>query len=350
MNIDFSDILSPITDYEPREDLYTAAIIFLATLLLGELVRRIISFRFKKVAEKSKSSLDYVVVKILDGLGSVFFIALAIYLSTRVLDISEDLDKYIRTGTIIVLTFYAIKSVQRFISFLIKKNFERQEKYDESMAQITSTITSAVLWMLGISIVLQNFGYNVTALLGGLGVMGLAFGFAIKDLLADFLSYFSIYFDKPFRVGDFVMVGEDKGTVKKIGVKSTRIKTLKGDMLIIPNQEITSSRINNFRNVKKRGVGFELHITYETSNAKLEKIPKLLETIIEKTENAEFKRVHFRDFGDSALIYNGLYSIKADDYKGYMDVREKVNLAIKKELEKAKIDFAYPTQSVYVKK
>jgi small-conductance mechanosensitive channel len=207
------------------------------------------------------------------------------------------------------------------------------------------------VWLLAFVIILQNLGFNVTALVGGLGIMGIAIGFALQSVLEDVFSFISIYFDKPFKKGDFIVLQEGKmGTVEHIGIKSTRVRTLKGQELVVPNTELTAADINNFSDMETRRIQFNIGVAYETERKKLEKINDYIKEIIEGIENVEFRRSHLKEFGDSALIFEVVFVVNDNDYNVYMDIRQKINFAILKKLEKESIEIAYPTQKIFLNK
>jgi small-conductance mechanosensitive channel len=174
--------------------------------------------------------------------------------------------------------------------------------------------------------------------------------FALQNTLSDFFGAFSIFFDRPFEIGDFFSVGEYSGTVTNIGIKSTRLKLVQGEELVLPNKELTGSSVRNFRKLQKRRISFTIGVTYETPSEKLKIIPLILRGIIENTENAEIERVHFTEFGDFALKFLVSYYVKVPDYAVYLDIKQSINFAIKDAFEREGIGMAFPTSVVYIKK
>jgi len=183
-----------------------------------------------------------------------------------------------------------------------------------------------------------------------LGIGGLAIAFALQNILEDMFSSFSIYFDRPFQIDDFIVIGDDMGIVKKIGIKSTRIQTLQGEELIISNKELTGKRIRNFKKMEKRRIVFKFGVVYETSTEKLKKIPGIIKDIMDRAELAEIDRVHFKEFGDFSLNFEVIYYIKSREYIDYMNTQQEMNFAIKERFEQEGIEMAYPTQTLYVNK
>jgi small-conductance mechanosensitive channel len=190
----------------------------------------------------------------------------------------------------------------------------------------------------------------VTSLVAGLGVGGIAIAFALQGVLGDLFASFSIFLDQPFKVGDYVQTGTESGTVKKVGMKTSRIATLNGEELIVSNTDIASARVRNFSRMDKRRTKFSLGVTYDTGSKKLKKIPSIIEKIIKSEKEATFGRVKFTQFGDSALIFEVMYHVNSSDMDLFLNVQERVNLGIYAEFEKQKIEFAFPSQTVYVNK
>jgi len=201
-----------------------------------------------------------------------------------------------------------------------------------------------------ILLIVQNLGYDITALIAGLGIGGIAIAFALQGILSDVFASFSIYFDKPFKTGDFIIVGEEMGTVKNIGLKSTRIQTLEGEELVISNKELTETRIRNYRGFEKRRMTFSFGVKYETPIEKVKSIPQMVKDIIGEIDKAEIQRIHFTDFGDFSLNFGAVYYITSGDFTVHKDIQHEINIALMERFEKEGIEFAYPTQTVYIQK
>ena len=182
------------------------------------------------------------------------------------------------------------------------------------------------------------------------GVLGIVLAFGLQEILSDIFASISIFFDKPFEIGDFIIVGDNIGVVKKVGIKSTRIQSLWGQEVVIPNKELTSARINNYKKMEKRRIQFSFGVVYDTSAEKLEKVLEITKEIVDKIELADLNRVHFKEYGDFSLNFEVIYYVNTPDYNKYMDIQQEINLSIKKRFEKEGIIFAYPTQTVIINK
>jgi len=215
------------------------------------------------------------------------------------------------------------------------------------MIHVLGTIVKFIVWVLILLTVLSNFGVKVTSVIAGLGIGGIAIALALQKTLGDLLSSFTIYFDKPFQEGDFIIIGNDMGTIKKIGIKSTRIEALGGQELVVSNTELTNVRINNYKKMQKRRIVFEIGVQYDTGYKKLLKAKKMIKEIVDKTEGAELDRVHFKKYGDSALVFEIVYSVDTSDYNKYMDIQEEINLKMYERFEKEGIGFAFPTRTIH---
>jgi small-conductance mechanosensitive channel len=242
------------------------------------------------------------------------------------------------------------KSVDFISQKLNEKNIDGKKSEDLFAIVFLGIFIKIILSVIALLFIISNLGYKIDSLLAGLGIGGIAVAFALQNILRDLFASFSIYFDKPFKVGDFVVVSTDSGFIENIGLKSTRIRTLQGEELIIPNNVITDEKIHNYKQMKKRRVLFVLGVTYDTKATKLKKINLIIKEIFESIANTNLDRVNFKEFGAYSLNYEVVYYINSSNYTEYMNIQEKVNLKIFEEFEKEGIEFAYPTQTVIIEK
>jgi small-conductance mechanosensitive channel len=256
---------------------------------------------------------------------------------------------------IFIATFYVVQVIKEILNYGIERWKSKQQKlegdsFDSSFFNLLQLSLSLLVWGIVIIFGLQNFGINVAALIGGLGITGIAVAFALQNVLEDIFASFSIYLDKPFKTGDFIIIGSDMGNVQKVGIATTRIKTLQGQELILNNTELVKSRVNNYAKMRRRRIETKIGLEYSTSSQKLQKIPKIIEKIIASIENCDFDRAHFKEFGDFSLIFEIIYFINDGDYRVYMDIRQQINFEIKEVFEKEKINMAFPTQKIEIAK
>lgn len=327
-----------------------ALIIFFVTYSLLKIFKYVIVQRIKELAKKTKTEIDDLIVKIIGDIAWPFYVVLSLFAGLKYLVVPGIIDKILWYVLFLTITFYVVIGLQDLIDFLLRSQIKKKQKNgetDTSALELLGKFLKAMLWVIAVILVLDNLGYDISALIAGLGIGGVAIAFALQNVLTDIFASFSIYFDKPFRKGDFIIIGTDSGTVERIGVKSTRIKTLQGEELVVSNKELTEARVRNFKKMTSRRVVFTFGVTYETSTAKLKKIPEIVKKILADEKMAELERVHFKSFGDFSLNYEVVYYVKSNEYKDYMDTQQKINLALKQAFEKEKIDFAYPTQLIY---
>jgi small-conductance mechanosensitive channel len=322
-----------------------ALIIFIGLLILLKIFREIILAKLKKLAEKTKTNFDDVLINIFKTIKPPFYLLASLYISIKTLIIPDIAIKVINILFVIAIVYEIIHALEKMIDY----SFQAQGKENTSIARTIKLIIKICIWSFGIVLALGNLGVNISSLIAGLGIGGIAIALALQNILKDVFSSFSILIDKPFEVDDFIVVGKDMGTVEKIGIKTTRIRIPDGQQLIIANSELTDARVQNFKRLEKRRALFNLDITYETEQEKLAKIPKIIENIIKNIEGTEFDRCHFKSFGDFSLKFEVSYYVNTPDYKEYLDAVEKINLAIIDKFKKEIIEFAYPTHIEYQK-
>jgi len=260
---------------------------------------------------------------------------------------SEDFATAFTVGEILVVTFTITRIINVLVSWYAEQSAKRGKQVSNHILFILKKVVQVVIYVFALVIILGVFGQNLSGIIVGFGVGGIAIALAIQNILSDALTAFSIYFDQPFEIGDFIVVGDYAGTVTKIGIISTRIQLLQGEELIISNKNLISTSVRNFKKLQRRRIVFTVKVTSETSVEKLKKIPHIIAKIIKKTELTELDRVHFRDFGDFSLDFEVVYYIMTGDYNKYMDVQQQINYGILEEFEREKIEMAYPTQKIF---
>ncbi len=335
------------------QDYLNFLILFALLLLSMKIFKFFILARLKSLAKKTQTDFDDFLFDAVDHFGWNFFIVLSLYISSFIIKLPKLLADFLFVLFILTLTYYSAKILGKLVKYATKKisKIKTGEEIGEDEKDILDLIIKILevfVWIFAILLLLSNFGINITALVAGLGIGGLAIAIALQSVLGDVFASFSIYFDKPFKKGDFITIGNDMGTVSKVGIKTTRIQTLQGEELVVSNKELTETRVHNFKKMEKRRIVFGFGVTYSTSTEKLKKIPEIVKSIISKTEKASIDRVHFKSFGDSSLLFEIVYYLDSNDYNQYMDAQQKINLAIKNEFEKEKIEMAFPTQTIHI--
>jgi small-conductance mechanosensitive channel len=207
-------------------------------------------------------------------------------------------------------------------------------------------ISRTVLWSIVFLLALENFGFDVTALVAGLGVTGIAVALALQNILGDLFASLSIVLDKPFVVGDYIVVDTHQGTVDRIGLKTTRVRSLSGEQIVFSNADLVKSRLRNFKRMQERRVAFTFGVTYQTPEALLTRIPDIVRDIINARPSARFDRAHFQSFGEYALVFEVVYFVTTPDYALYMDIQQAINLGLLGRFRQEGITFSYPTRTL----
>ncbi len=328
-----------------------AVIIFIVTFIALKIFKGFIVNYLKKISEKTKTTADDVAVKIFQRIGTPFYIVVSLYLAIQPLELPEYIAQAVYYALIFLGTYEVVKAVQTLIDYIIGRTLQKEEvKERESVGVIKmfGQIAKISVWIGATILVLSNFGFDVTSLIAGLGISGIAIALALQNILGDLFSSLAIFIDKPFKVGDFIIAGSEMGTVQKIGIKSTRIIALRGEEIIISNQDLTNARVLNFKKMEKRRIDFGIGVEYGTDAEKLKKIPQIIKDIIKDIELTDFDRAHFHEFGDFSLNFEIVYYVLTNDYNKYMDIQQEINLKIVDVFKKEKIEIAFPTQTVYV--
>lgn len=331
---------------------YLLALAILIGVLLALIVvkRSVIGF-LKRLAAKTQNKYDDLVIGVFESIKYPVFLITGLYVALNFLAVPQivlDGSYYL---LLIALLYYAIKILQVFVDFFAKIYKQtcaggRSCEGPSRAVDYVARFAKLSLWLVGVLVLLSNMGFDITAMVAGLGIGGIAIALALQAVLQDVFCFFSIQFDKPFEEGDFLIIGDDLGTVEKIGLRSTRIKTLQGEELIVRNEDLTNTRIHNFKKMKERRIQFGFGVEYKTPSSKLEKIPGIVEKIISGIGKARFDRAHFKNFGDFDLKYEVAYYLDSGDYNEYMDAQQKINLDLKKSFEKEGIEFAFPTYKI----
>ncbi|MFH0856961.1 MAG: mechanosensitive ion channel family protein [bacterium] len=329
-----------------------AVIVFIAVLAALKIIESILLHSLRKILKKTKNDFDDFLVRVIKKINVLFYIITALYFAIKPLRMPEYVSKGMKYALVIIIAYEIIKAVQAIVDYVVKKIISKKTAGADSehIVKVSGLIFKILLWAIAIIIVLSNLGFNVSSLVAGLGIGGIAIALAAQNILQDLFSAFSIYIDRPFAAGDFIVSGDYMGVVKKVGIKSTRITALRGEEIIISNKDLTGAPLQNFKKMQKRRIEFMLGVTYETAPEKLRNIPKIIEDIIKNTVHTEFDRAHFKIYGDFSLNYEIVYYVLNNDYNKYMDIQQEINLAIFDAFAKEGIEFAYPTQMVYIKK
>lgn len=324
--------------------------IFAGSIILLKLFRIIIFSKIKKYTESTGSKIDdFIVTSFQKNILPLMYLVL-FYLSTGVLHTGSRFEKWSGNIFLVIFAFFLTRFLVSLVLFFTSRYwFSRKDKDERSsITVLVSTVIRILLWTVSILLLLDNLGLKVSGLVAGLGVGGVAIAFAAQSILRDIFNYFTIFFDRPFEIGDFLVIDQFAGVVEHIGVKTTRIRSLGGELLIFANTDLTGSRVRNYKSMQERRVVFSFGVTYQTPPGKLKRITEKIRQCIENMDGVKFDRAHFLKFGDSSLEFEIVYYVLSGDYTTYMNVQQEININIMIILQKMNVDFAYPTRTIYI--
>jgi small-conductance mechanosensitive channel len=331
----------------------TAAAILVGGFLLLVLVRRLLVRRLERFAEHTHTPLDDLALDALRRTSTAFLLVVAVAAAART---SLALPEHARTGVALLARIAFLLQAASWgngaITFWLQRLTAQRAATDR--ASITTlaalgVLARFVLWVLLFLLALDAFGVNITALVTGLGIAGVAVALAVQNVLGDLLASLSIALDKPFVIGDFIVVDTFQGTVEDIGLKTTRLRSLSGEQLVFANAELLKARIRNFGRMAERRVLFQLSVQYDTPPDLVERIPQLVREVVSAETPVRFDRSHFSAFTDSALVIETVYYVLSAEYNVYMDIQQRVNLTLMRRFAELGVEFAYPTRTVVLR-
>jgi len=323
---------------------------FLAVLWGFILARRAGVSRLRSLAPRDAVGLEGLSADLLEKIRTPECVLAALYLATRQLQIHRRLDRLLYAAVLLALTYRAVTMLQVAADYAVRRLLAapgRDSEADRGTARSISYLIGVLLWALAVLFALSNLGFNVNSMLAGLGIGGVAVALAAQAVLGDLFSAFAIYLDRPFVVGDLIAVGDMTGTVERIGIKTTRVRSLSGEMLIIANSRLTSAQIQNFRQLRERRVVVSVGVPYQTQAEQVRKIPALLRAAVAAAPQARCDRAHLKSFGETGFSFELVYFVTDPDYGVYMDANQAIHLAILEAFRKEKISFALPARNLF---
>ena len=321
--------------------------VILVGLVLVRVVRKVVLARLHRWADSTETKADDFIINSAEKFGIPALYYLVIYSGVSSLTLSPKAQNVLAAATTVVVTYLLIRLISTTILHLLRRHIRRQERGEEKVKQLGGLmmIINAAIWILGVIFLIDNLGHDVTALIAGLGIGGIAIALAAQNILGDLFNYFVIFFDRPFEVGDFIIVDDKLGTIEYVGLKTTRIRSLSGEQLVIGNANLTNSRIHNYKRMPRRRIVFSIDVEYGTPIEKLRELPDFFKSLIEREELTTFDRAHFAKYADSSLRYEMVYFVNVPEYNTYMDIQQRINFAIYEEFTRQEIGFAFPSQS-----
>ena len=328
----------------------TALAVVIGVTALLWLARHVLVRRFDARAAQTKNHWDDLALALLKRTRLYVFLLIAVLIAIRVLRLSVVFDRWVHVVTVVLLLFQAAVWGNTAISFWVRRlTAARQAISDTSSAttiRALGFLAQLVMWAVVLLMVMSNLGIDITALVAGLGIGGIAIALAVQNVLGDLFGALSIVLDKPFVVGDFIAIDGYLGTVEHIGIKTTRLRSLSGEQIVVSNADLLKSRIRNYKRMYERRIQFGIGVVYDTPHAVLARIPGMIRAAIEAQPKARVDRVHFKGFGESSLDFETVFYVASPDYTAYMDIQQAVNLEIVRVFEAEGIGFAFPTRTI----
>ncbi|MCF1715343.1 mechanosensitive ion channel family protein [Flavihumibacter sp. RY-1] len=335
---------------------YLAYLIAAAGILVAWIIVRLVKkYAVKKLQQLVSSTDNQYDDMVIEGVEKFVIPYIYLFVNYNIithLNLHPRLANIFRVAITVITLYYAVRLVNHILGAMLKGFMERRHETPERIRQLRGVmiVLKAIVWFLGIVLLLDNLGYDVATIIAGMGIGGIAIALAAQTILGDLFSYFVIFFDKPFEIGDFVNADGKIGTVEYIGIKTTRIRSITGEQVIMSNTKLTNTALHNFKRMERRRIAFTIGVTYQTPAEKLKQIPGIIEKAIKAQSIAAFDRSHLSAFGDFSINFETVYFIETPDYLAFMNAQQEIYQAIFEAFEKEGIDFAYPTQTLFLER
>ena len=285
---------------------------------------------------------------LVDATTRVFMVAAATWLAMRWLEIPERVDSVLVTAILVIVWFQVGLWMSAAVRHLIAaRGHELADSEGAASVNILRFVALLIVWVVAFLMLLANLGVEIMPLVAGLGISGIAVALAVQNVLGDLFASLSIALDKPFRIGDFIITGDEKGTVERIGIKSTHLRSLTGELIVMPNGELLKSRLRNYTNMAERRIAFTISIVYETPPELVREVPGIIERAIRAQPKTRFDRAHFQSLGEYALVFEAVYYVLDKEYGPYMDIQQAINDTVMAEFARRGLAFAYPTNKQF---
>jgi small-conductance mechanosensitive channel len=327
-----------------------AAGVAAAVLFVLLTIRRIAANRYQRYAATENTEFLEIPLKVASDTRFLFLLLVSVSIGLiMMVDLPSTLDRVLKTILTVAVFWQAGAWVSTAVVTWVESKRRvglKEDRASVSTLGIIGFVARVAIWAFVLLLTLDNLGVDITALVAGLGIGGIAVALAVQNILGDLLASLTIALDKPFVVGDFLILGDFMGSVENVGIKSTRLRSLSGEQIVMSNNDLLSSRVRNYGRMFERRVVFTIGVTYETPRDRLEKLPGVIRSIVEAQADTRFDRSHFAKYGDFSLNFETVYYVLSPDYNKYMDIQQAINFRIHEEFEKLDVEFAYPTQQL----
>ncbi len=329
----------------------SAATVMVAYLALWNLLRLIVH-RLEARARRTDMRFDAMAAAVLRDTHPLFVGLAALLAGSYFIDLPTRIAGKLDHVWFVIIGFQMALWLNRGVKLWMREKLAAQDQASRNpvITSMLAWVLRFALWSMLLLAILANVGINVTAFVASLGVGGVAVALAVQSILSDLFASLAIGLDKPFEIGDFIVFESIAGTVQHVGLKTTRIRSLSGEEIVTSNTALLKSTIHNYKRMSERRIVFAFGVTYDAQAAQLRQIPDIIRRAVEMAGNTRFDRAHFKEFGENALTFETVYFVTDPDFNLYMDIQQRINLAIMEGLEKLGIDFALPTRTIRVER
>ncbi|MDX9875125.1 MAG: mechanosensitive ion channel family protein [Spongiibacteraceae bacterium] len=344
----------PFEQYLQSDSVWVSVTICATITVVGFVVLRtligVIAGRLRRWSGHATSHFYRIAVEMLSRTSNLLLLAFALLIGLKVVDLPPRWEDALRHGWFIVLALQVAMWLDGGVRLWMSSLLDDPAKVRNPVTTtIIGIMIRIVIWTMMLLSILANLGVDITALVASLGVGGIAVALAVQTLLSDVFASLSIGVDKPFELGDFVIFGDELGTIEHIGLKTTRIRALSGEQIVCSNARLLDQTIHNYKRMAERRVVFTFGVVYDTPPQKLRAIGALVKAIISSIEQTRFDRAHFVSFDDYRLKFEVVYYVLSPDYNVYMDIQQEINLRIMERLREIEVAFALPMRHVWMR-
>lgn len=306
--------------------------------------------RLSLVAERTATRFDDIAMEVLQSTRQWVLLLLSILLGLHFLDLPDKWTTRLDHVLFITIGIQVALWFNKGVSIWTREHLTSIDGVAPAANPVITTVLSwifkVVIWSVALLTILDNVGVNITAFVASLGVGGVAVALAVQNILGDLFASLAIGLDKPFEVGDFVVFGSVAGSIERVGLKTTRIRSISGEQIICSNTELLKNTIHNYKRMEERRVVFNFGIDYATPPDTIADIPAIVRTAVESSPNTRFDRAHFNKFGASSLDFEVVYFITSTDFNQYMDIQQNINLYLLRSFASHGVSFAFPTMTL----
>lgn len=346
------NIFQRFLEKNTTEELLIAAGMAILAFIVLYAVRALLIRKLFQWSQRSATHWDDLLADIVAATHNLMLLALSLLVGLNNLELSSGLEKIIDNGFALVLLsqvgMWGHRAIRGWRDIQLRQSKEAENGAAAINYGILSFVAELILWIILALMMLDNLGFNITTLVASLGIGGIAVALAVQNILGDLFASLSIALDKPFVAGDFIVIDNMMGTVKHVGLKTTRIQSLSGEELVFSNADLLKSRIRNYKRMAERRIVFQIGVVFDTSPEKLRKTSEILREVVQSQPNVRFDRAHFKSIGASSLDFEVVYYVLDPDYTHYMDTQQTINLTLMERFADAHIEFAFPTQTLHI--